>query len=342
MPILTNNSISKRLDQPGARQTGAQEIYSISTTPGSPQSYLYRAILAVVAWAFPSVNLNTTGQGVANQITNRVESDVSGFLYWFDFVRYCDYFDNSRCNVGRQGYGFSTGLGYTILAYILGAAFFAALLQMPFIGPVASLGLSIVIPVLAFLVGPGLFLSLAYYASPSCAAFFPAPIIPDCIANDLYVNMRNLYAPCISFDKIGLPGLTDTECPPDFSRCVFLSNFSEYYNASSSDNCTTLTVFAGPNERVFVDCSAGPYYFTDGFRNAFYLIAKDSPGFYNWLETTTFAPIRQFMNIAFVKQMSTFDLSASDGQFTDTWSSCNKISSLNWSSIFITSGNQAI
>ena len=101
-------------------------------------------------------------------------------------------------------------------------------------------------------------------------------------------------------------------------------------------------MFAGPNERVFVDCSAGPYYFTDGFRNAFYLIAKDSPGFYNWLETTTFAPIRQFMNIAFVKQMSTFDLSASDGQFTDTWSSCNKISSLNWSSIFITSGNQAI
>ena len=254
MPILTNNSISKRLDQPGARQTGAQEIYSISTTPGSPQSYLYRGILAIVAWAFPSINLNTTGQNVANQITNRVESDVSGFLYWFDFVRYCDYFDNSRCNVGRQGYGFSTGLGYTILAYILGAAFFAALLQMPFIGPVASLGLSIVIPVLAFLVGPGLFLSLAYYASPSCAAFFPAPIIPDCIANDLYVNMRNLYAPCISFDKIGLPGLTDTECPPDFSRCVFLSNFSEYYNASSSDNCTTLTVRIFPSRKNSYAC----------------------------------------------------------------------------------------
>lgn len=262
----------------------------------------------------------------------------SGWIFWFSFFRNCDYFDNSRCNVGYQGYGLIRGFMYANLAIIIVVVILYGFSYIPVFGAISSI-LTSLIPFILIVYYYPTIQSLAYYSSPACAMFAPIPIFPSCIADDAWVIIRDTYAPCINWTNIGLPGLTDPKCPPAFDRCVNLTDFDKYVNISdpSPANCPPSTLFASAYERVFIDCSQAPYNFVDGFRNLFFFLKTTTPSIYDFINNSTFTPLVTFLNIPFVRKMNSFDFGKS-GDPDDTWFSCQKISIPNISSLVFALG----
>ena len=329
MQNASSDARKRSIGQPGSpRLTGLDKFTEASNSAATFGTYVFQWFIDFINY-FLGWDLHGNLVTVANELTNRQETQSSGFTFWWNYLHQCNYYDNARCNVGRQGFGLKLGLWYTVLVMIVVLAIVFGLSQVPIIGQAAS-AISGYLPILFVFFGYATFQSFAYYSSPACALFSPLPIVPDCIANDVYVTLRNLYEPCVNYTLLGLPGITDdSQCPPDFGRCVYQSNFSSYYVGSESD-CTTDTIYAGPNERVFVDCSAAPYFFTDGTRNLFFWLNTQQPSAYNWLASTSLSVVRQVLAITYVDSQFTFDFSASGGQADDTWRSCNKISAPNW------------
>lgn len=328
--ITKQTILQKRLAQiqsEDARLLTNAEALSTTNRNWTPQSFLLDGFENLIQKLF-NISLTDAIIKGMDAVLDRVESSGSGFLFYFRFVRRCNYIDNARCNVGRQGIGLWHALGITILVFTAICGVLAALAYTPFVGVFGTCLLGF-IPTLLFFGFYPLLQSLAYFSSPNCATFMPLPIIPNCIADDAYVILRDTYSPCVNYDALGLPGLTEKDCPPAWPRCVSLSDFSQYINASSS-SCPAGTIFADANERVFVDCSQAPYYFEDGTRNIMFLLKTKWPSLYDWVTTSMFAPIQSFLKFSFIQRMTTFDFGTSNGgEPTDTWHSCNIISTPN-------------
>lgn len=335
--------IRKRdIGQPGNRVEGATRFEQLLNGGFTVTSFLFK-LFEQVFQTFFDIDLRKTIITAMEDIVSRVETGDAGFEFWLLFLRRCNYFDNARCNVGRKGYGFTKALTMTMLIITIVIAILLGLALIPFVGSFSMFFVGL-IPLFLTMFGYPMFQSLAYWSSPACPAFFPAPVLQNCLLDDAYVAMRDLYAPCINWEGIGLPGITTKECPPPFARCVLQSDFSQYVNVTggaTSTNCPAGTIYADQNERVFVDCTAAPYNFKDGLRNFFFFLNTRNSSLFEWLKSSSFSPVRYFFNLPFVASMNTFDFGPS-GVPSDTWNSCQKLTTPNWIPLIGTIGSLGV
>lgn len=178
-----------------------------------------------------------------------------------------------------------TGLGpQRALLYVLLGVGLALLISF-----ICSISLSLLIFIipLAYL----FFVAIAYVMAPAC--IFPMPVIPNCLGDDIMGMYLNTNVDCIKWQN-PFPGLTTPVCP-----------------TSEQDF-----------ERPFIDCSAPPYSFTDGFRNFFFFINQHGTGFTDALASTTVPLIRALVGTQALHDAMTFDFSQSGGSPDDTWNSC--------------------
>lgn len=305
--------------------------------------FLFVQITDLFDSIFGTIKIRESLDSVVLAILNNVDdaSATSGFAFWFRFLRRCDYFDHPRCNIGRVGLGLGPALGYTLLIFGGLTAVIVSVTFVPVLGPFASIGVSLM-PVVWIAFFVPVLMSMSYFMSPKCftvSPFTPLPLLPNCLADDVYVGMRNLGVQCTDYNSLGLPGLTATQCPPPWSRCVSLGDFRVWYNTTdpalqqlpgaTGSGCPTGFTYVGAYERAFVDCSQAPYRFVDGFRNFFFFMATTYPDAYQSLLLTRFAPARFLLDLSYISRASRFDFGPS-GSPNSTWHSCHRITSPNW------------
>lgn len=298
--------------------------------------YIYSLINSLIKSIF-GIDLQGFILDGVNALVSNSNSSTGGVGVWIHFFRRCNYIDSPRCNVGRQGYGLLKGFFYTVLALALTTALVVAFGQIPIVGMLSYPLQYLLLPFLWLVMFYPIWQALAYFNSPSCAYLAPLPILQECLADDAWVILRDAYSPCINWAQLGLPGLTTVECPPPYSRCVSLINFSQFVNASSASACPAGTTYAAAHERVFVDCTVGPYYFVDGLRNFFFILKTQFPSVYDALVSSTFFPVQYLLSLPFVHNLLVFDFGPT-GVASDTWTSCNKITVLNWLPLTVTLG----
>jgi hypothetical protein len=337
--------------QANARAAASRKLRLLVDQGFTITGWLFSHITSLIDSIFGTLDIRETLDTAVLAVLNNVDDPdaTSGFAFWFRFLRRCDYFDHPRCNVGRRGLGLGPGLGYALLVFGGITAIVVSVTYVPVVGPFANIA-AYALPLIWLFMFVPVWQSFAYFMSPMCVLVSPLPILPNCLADDLYVGMREIAVPCTNYDALGLPGLTASRCPPPWSRCVSLSDFRIWYNVTdpallqlpgrTGSGCPTGFTYAGPYERVFVDCSQAPYRFVDGFRNFFFFMRTTYPDAYDSLIGTQFAPARFLLDLTFISRMSRFDFGPS-GAPNDTWHSCHKLTSPNWFSLTLTIGASA-
>lgn len=328
-----------------ARASGSDKLRELVDDGLSVTGWLFRQTLALIERLFGVLKVR---QGITNfvdSLAGGLETNDSGFGYWFQFVRRCDYFDHPRCNVGRVGLGLVRGFWIALLTFVIVTALFVAVSRMPVFGAFASFA-SVLLPWLWLLLFLPLWQTLAYYMSPWCTLPSPLPIVANCLADDAYVLMRNAAVPCINYTNIGLPGITnDNACPPPWARCISLANFNVAYNitdpvlqtlpgAQGVGSCPAGMALAKPRERLFVDCSQAPYRFVGGFRNLFFFLRHEFPNTYDSFINTQFTPMRWVLDLRPIATAAKFDFGPS-GVANDTWHSCQKLTGPSWVTVTV-------
>ena len=273
-------------------------------------------------------------------ITNSNQDDPNGLFFWLKWSRKCDPFEHPRCGMGLQGYGFWNGLWKAIMIFVIiaGGTYLIFPSIIPFLGAIAGpvQGLTTIGFVLMFF---PLWFALSYGMSPACLSFFVIPdvpvinylpiylpIFPNCLSDDIYSIVESVLGPpCVNFTLIGLPGLTTDVCPASFEQCYNLTSMA----FQGVPPCAIGLVKTLPFQRIFVDCTSDPYKFDNIFRNAFYLLYKYLPSFYKYLTTSRHIWVSWIREVPTLLNGFTFDFESTGGTPSDTWNTCNIITSFN-------------
>lgn len=163
------------------------------------------------------------------------------------------------------------GVGIGSLPISFGIVALSAIIICAVVGRISYSTLAAISPI--FLFFPYLILVINYGISPTS---FPA--LPFCLMDDVYKILLVADVDCINWNTT-LPGLTSPDCA----------------------NSTTGYV------RTWVDCSADPYYFDNGFRVTYFLLQYYWPAALDVLRYNDLYPFQAFRSILGMNSLMFFD-----------------------------------
>ena len=259
--------------------------------------------------------------------TNFDRFDKGSVFFWFFFITICDPVEHTRCDMGDEGLGLGTSLwvnisifgGLIIIGYLLSdfiptpsgtimvflggfmllIVFYSTLIFAYFMSPACFIPIPLLIPTLPEIS------SASPYVMPQPPFLFlnPIPLLPDCLADDVFAGLVKIDSDCIPWENLR-PGLTQEECPTE----------------------------ADDFKREFPDCSAEPFHFVDASRNLFFFLEWQIPRLAEFIRTTKFIFVGFMREINYLDDSMTFDDSVRslNGEIDDTFVWCWYISSPNW------------
>lgn len=160
-----------------------------------------RIIINILSW-LSTVDLLNSLSVLFTFISNTNTSDPNGLFFWLFFLLNCEYNSEHLCNGNAifPGLGLPTSIGVSVIT----------LVTMAFAIEVV-IGMGMTLAIVLLILFPILCITLAYGTSPFCMAvviatsvpeigYFPIilPIIPNCLANDLFVIFQYFNRDCIA------------------------------------------------------------------------------------------------------------------------------------------------
>jgi len=211
---------------------------------------LSERLLNVLSWLTfgGAVNWWALVQSVGRFITNGDFNSQQSILFWLKFFATCNEAEAERFQCGTGGLGFFTALWVQVLTW----AFITFAIAYMFPGS----GSLITWLWIAFFV---FFPTFAYMQQPICTLFFPIPILPPTLADDIFYIFMIFFGDCFPWYR-WLPGITTPICPTEAQGFT----------------------------RAFVNGNAEPYRFDLGFRAFFFLLKWQWPSAYTFIGQTQF------------------------------------------------------
>jgi hypothetical protein len=234
-----------------------------------------------------------------NFFTNTDSSDPSTFIFWFEFIFICDYYTSTHCDTGTI---VGTGIWYGAL-WFYGALIVVSIVLLIFGVPDT---------LLLFLWMYSIFFtfSVAYGYCPLCF-----PMLPNCLANDVYWYFFQISVPCINWTGI-FGNAVAGQCSLNVEQCFNQSSLI-YTPLPAGGVCPVGQIEFGPNERYFPNCTAAPYNFNSPLKPLFFLTEWIWPGFNNWLRNTQSPTLKYLRDISVVQNSLDFAPFPSGGPTRD-------------------------
>jgi hypothetical protein len=212
--------------------------------------------------------------------------DRNGLIFWLKFVSPfgCNYKTMSRCENSYR-----TRPLWDMIKLVLWIVIIISIATF--------IGFPLLTPLLITVLTVSLYIVFAgtYGMAPACMIPTPTPILPNCLADDIFALSKSFDYDCIPWDEF-LPGITSPQC------------------VSTENNY----------QKQFVDCGASPYRFTDGFRHIFFYFEWKYPGVNDFIRDNNSPLIHWIYETEFFRDKMEFDFGINQTRPNDTWISCHK------------------
>jgi hypothetical protein len=199
--------------------------------------------------------------------------DTGSIGFWLSFLFQCRAIDSTHCDTARlQGVGIISAIWWTYGSLII-TTIFLTYLEVP----------STVLYILWYF-SLVLTLSVAYFYQPICF-----PMLPLCLANDLFWYLNEANVPCIDWTPI-FGSAVGSNCSLSVDQCY--DPATQTYAPMIGDECPEGTIELGSNERNFPDCTGAPYNFDEPLKPLVFVLQIVIPDFTSWLRNTNSPTVR--------------------------------------------------